>query len=71
MENNGLPDGVDTDDMSPVSALNQYSNMEYNNLHTDLQRNGNISTLNSSSVSTLTLSSVTSKIPKGVHYLVQ
>ena len=31
--NNGLTDGVDIDDMLPVSSPNQYSNMGYNNEH--------------------------------------
>ena len=30
-ENNGLPNSVDIDDILPVSAPNQYVNMEYNN----------------------------------------
>ena len=42
MENNVLPDGVGIDDILPVSALNQYVNMGYNNEHHNLQINGNI-----------------------------
>ena len=58
--NNGLPDGLEIDDISPTSALNQYVNMEYSNVHHNLQINGNISTSKISSVSTLTSPSVTS-----------
>ena len=42
--NNGIPDGADIDEMLPASAPNQYFNMEHNNKHYNLQRNGNIST---------------------------
>ena len=63
--NNGLPDGVDIDDTSPISALNQYVNMEYNNEHHNTQRKFNISTSNNSSVSTLTSTSVISTNYKG------
>ena len=42
MENNGLPDDIDIDDMLPTSALNKYINMEYNNEHHNLHMNGNI-----------------------------
>ena len=59
-ENYGLPDSVDIDDMLPSSALNQFINMEYNNEDNKFQINGNISTPNKSSVSTLTSPSVTS-----------
>ena len=31
MENHGLQDGVGIDFMLPISTLNQYVNMEYNN----------------------------------------
>ena len=48
MKNNGLQDGVGIDVMLPASALNQYSNMEYNNEHHNLPSNGNISTSNNS-----------------------
>ena len=41
---NGLQDGVDIYYMLPVSAPNQYVDMEYNNEHHNLQSNGNIST---------------------------
>ena len=44
MENNGLLDGVVIDLMLPESVLNQLVNMEYNNQHHKLQRNGNIPT---------------------------
>ena len=59
-ENNGLPCGVDINDMLPESLLNQYVNMEYNNEHNNLHINGKISTSNNSSVSTLTSPFVTS-----------
>ena len=62
---NGLPHGVDIDDISPVSALNHYVNMEYNNEYHNTQRKVNISTSNNSSVSTFTSTSVTSKNDKG------
>ena len=58
-ENNRLPDGVDIDDILPVSALNQYLNMEYNNEY------HKISTSNNSSVSTLTSPSVISNNDEG------
>ena len=64
-KNNGLPDVVDIDDMSPASALNQYCNMEYNNVYHNFQSNGNIYTSKRSSVSTLTSPSVTSTNYKG------
>ena len=60
MENNGFTDSVGIAVMLPGSALNQYSNMEYNNKNRNLFSNGNISTSNNSSVSTLTSTSVTS-----------
>ena len=43
-ENNVLLNGVDIDDMSPESTLNQYFNMEYNNVNHNLQSNGKIFT---------------------------
>ena len=45
MKYNGLQDGVEIDVMLPVSTLNKYANMKYNNQHDDLWRNCNISTL--------------------------
>ena len=65
MENNGLPDVVDIEVMLAASTLNQYTNMEYNNEHNNLLRNGNSSTSNNSSVSTLTSPSVKSKNDEG------
>ena len=59
-EDNVLPDGVEIDGMLPASAPNQYAKMEYKNEHHNLQSNGNISTSNTSSLSTLTSPSVTS-----------
>ena len=44
MGSNGLPYGVGIDFILPASALNQYTNMEYNNEYHNLQNNGNIST---------------------------
>ena len=32
-KNNGSPDGVDSDDMLPESARNQYWSIEYNNVY--------------------------------------
>ena len=61
MENNGLLDGVVIDLMFPKSVLNSLVNMEYNNQHHKLHRNGNIPKSNNSSVSTMTSPSVTSK----------
>ena len=64
-ENNRSPDCVDIDYMLTVPALYQYFNMKYNNEHNKLQINGNISTSNKSSVSTLTSPYVTSTNNKG------
>ena len=60
-ENNGLPDGVDIDDILPASVLNQCVNIKYNNKYCKFQINSNIPTSNYSSVPTLTSPSVTSK----------
>ena len=65
MENSELPDGVGIYFMLPTSALNQYANMEYNNVHHNLQSNVEISTSNNSSVSTLTSPSVISTNDEG------
>ena len=67
--NDRLPDGVDIDDVSPASALNQYLNMKYNNEHHNLKRKVNISTSNNSSVSTLTSTYVISTNDKGCSLL--
>ena len=42
MENNGLPYGVDVDDVLPASAPNKYGNIKYNYENHILQVNGNI-----------------------------
>ena len=42
MENNGLPDVLVIDDMLSASALNHYSNMDYNNEPHNILSNGNI-----------------------------
>ena len=44
MENNQSKDWVGIDVMLPVSTINQYSNMKYNNEHHDLLGNEKIST---------------------------
>ena len=42
MENNGLPDGFGIDVVLTIFIMNQYSNVEYNNKHHNLLRNGKI-----------------------------
>ena len=63
--NNGLPDDADIDDRSPASAFNNYVNIEYKNVHPNLQINGNIYTSRNSSVSTLTSTYVKSTNEEG------
>ena len=65
MENNGLPDCAGIDYIFHECALNQYVNVKYNNEHHNLHINGNISTSNKSSVSTLTAPSVSSTNDEG------
>ena len=43
-ENNSFPDCVDIDDILPASTTNKCVNVEYNNEHSNIQINGNIST---------------------------
>ena len=60
IENTGLRDGVDIYAVIPLSTLNLYANMEYNNKHHKLLINGKFLTSNNSTVSTLTSPFITS-----------
>ena len=59
-ENNGLPDGVEINDMLSAPTPNQFVYMEHNNEYNNIHKNGNISTPNSSPVSALNSPSFTS-----------
>ena len=69
--NNGLLDGVNIDDILPVSVNNKYVNMEYNNEHNNLQINGIISTSKTYQFQRLIHLLLHQKMRKGVIYLFQ
>ena len=61
MKETGFQYGVDTDAMLSISTIHQYTNMEFNNAYHPPLMDVKMARSNSSSVSTLTSTSVTSK----------